>query len=68
MNATVQVAEYLIQLMKPHRQEVFAYLFLDNRPRIFDFRNLFYGTIDAAPVYPREIVRAPSRPTAPLSS
>ena len=58
MNSTDQVAEYLIHRMKPYRQEVFACLFLDTQHRVLDFRNMFYGTIDAAPVYPREIVRA----------
>jgi DNA repair protein RadC len=37
--------------------EVFACLFLDNRHRIIKFEELFYGTIDGASVYPREVVR-----------
>lgn len=37
--------------------EVFACLFLDNRHRVIAFEELFQGTIDGAPVYPREIVR-----------
>lgn len=41
-----------------HRQrEVFACLFLDNRHRVLRFEELFEGTIDAAAVYPREVVR-----------
>ena len=39
----------------PH--EVFACLFLDNRNRVLAFEKLFFGTIDGASVYPREVVR-----------
>jgi DNA repair protein RadC len=39
----------------PH--EVFACLFLDNRHRVLHFEELFRGTIDAASVYPREVVK-----------
>lgn len=38
-------------------QEIFAVLFLDNRHRLISFDKLFYGTIDSASVYPREIIR-----------
>ncbi|KZY37009.1 hypothetical protein A3754_17030 [Alcanivorax sp. HI0083] len=37
--------------------EVFACLFLDNKHRLIAFEKLFQGTIDAAAVYPREVVR-----------
>jgi len=37
--------------------EVFACLFLDNKHRLIAFEQLFQGTIDAAAVYPREVVR-----------
>ena len=39
----------------PH--EVFACLFLDNRNRVIAFEKMFFGTIDGASVYPREVVR-----------
>ncbi len=38
-------------------QEVFACLYLDNQHRILRFEELFQGTIDAASVYPREVLR-----------
>jgi DNA repair protein RadC len=38
--------------------EVFAVMFLDNQHRLIEFRQLFRGTIDAASVYPREVVKA----------
>lgn len=40
---------------RPH--EVFACLFLDNRHRIISYDEMFFGTIDGAAVYPREVVR-----------
>ncbi len=40
-----------------HQREVFACLFLDNRHRLLGFEELFYGTINAATVHPREIVK-----------
>ena len=46
---TAQLADY------PH--EVFACLFLDNRNRVISFEKMFFGTIDGASVYPREVVR-----------
>ncbi len=44
------------QLMDQGR-EVFACLFLDSQHRVIVFEPLFYGTIDAASVYPREVVK-----------
>ena len=42
-------------------REVFGVLFLDNRHRMVAFEILFYGTIDGAEVYPREVARAALR-------
>ena len=38
--------------------EVFAVMFLDNQHRLIEFKVMFSGTIDAASVYPREVVKA----------
>lgn len=35
---------------------MFACLLLDNRHRVIRYQPLFYGTINAASVYPREVV------------
>ncbi|MDM8545616.1 DNA repair protein RadC [Candidatus Venteria ishoeyi] len=40
---------------RPH--EVFACLFLDTKHRVIAFDELFYGTIDSAAVYPREVLK-----------
>jgi DNA repair protein RadC len=58
------VRDYL-QLQLAHQErEVFAVLFLDNRHRSLAFEELFFGTIDGATVYPREVVKAALRHNA----
>lgn len=44
--------------LQDNQREVFACLFLDNQHKIIEFRELFYGTINAASIYPREVVKA----------
>lgn len=48
---------YLQQRLRAYPYEVFACLFLDNKHRMIAFDELFRGTIDAANVYPREVVK-----------
>ncbi|OQW95952.1 MAG: hypothetical protein BWK79_00650, partial [Beggiatoa sp. IS2] len=48
---------YLLSELSGHPHEVFACLFLDNKHRVIKFEELFYGTIDGASVYPREVVK-----------
>jgi len=43
--------------LRDEPREVFACLFLDNQHRVISFERLFWGTINAASVYPREVVR-----------
>ena len=50
-------AQFLRARLRPYSYEVFAALFLDNRHRVIGFEELFRGTIDAASVYPREVVK-----------
>lgn len=49
--------EFLLATLRDRPHEVFCCLFLDNRHRVLAFDELFRGTIDAAAVYPREIVK-----------
>ena len=49
--------DYVSAQLRHHRQEVFAVLFLDNQHRLLAFEELFYGTVDGASVYPREVVK-----------
>ncbi len=49
--------DYLQFKMGGYEREVFAVLLLDNQHRLIEYKELFFGTIDAASVYPREVVK-----------
>jgi len=49
--------EFLRARLRDRDHEVFCCLFLDNRHRVICFEEVFRGTIDAATVYPREVVK-----------
>lgn len=53
-----QVRTYLSSQLRHSQREVFAVLFLDTQHRLIRYQELFMGTIDAAAVYPREVVKA----------
>ncbi|MEZ8415864.1 DNA repair protein RadC [Vibrio splendidus] len=52
------VKEYLKLKLGVHDREVFAVMFLDNQHQLIEFEELFFGTIDAASIYPREVLKA----------
>ncbi len=52
------VRQYLSAQLRHAQREVFAVLFLDTQHRLIRYQELFMGTIDAAAVYPREVVKA----------
>jgi len=51
------VRDFLTARLRHQPREVFACLFMDNKHRVIEYEELFYGTINAASVYPREVVR-----------
>ncbi len=51
------VRNYLSAQLRHQAQEVFAVLFLDNQHRLIAYEEMFFGTIDGASVYPREVVK-----------
>lgn len=51
------VRNYLSAQLRHQPHEIFAVLFLDNQHRLIAYDELFYGTIDGANVYPREVVK-----------
>jgi len=57
IGSPVDSRQYLLATLRDRPHEVFCCLFLDNRHRVLAFDELFRGTIDAAAVYPREIVK-----------
>ena len=50
--------QYLQVKLAKYEQEVFCCIYLDNQHQVIAFEELFYGTINAAIVYPREVVKA----------
>ncbi len=51
------VKDYLRAELRHQQREVFSVLFLNNQHHLLAYRELFQGTIDAASVYPREVVK-----------
>ncbi|MGY3868720.1 RadC family protein [Aeromonas crassostreae] len=51
-------ADFLRLKMGEYEREVFAIMLLDNQHRLLDYQELFFGTINAGSVYPREVVKA----------
>lgn len=51
------VRRYLSAQLRHQPHEIFAALFLDNQNRLIAYDELFFGTIDGASVYPREVVK-----------
>jgi DNA repair protein RadC len=49
---------YLALRIATQEREVFGCLWLDNQHRVLEDEPLFFGTIDGASVYPREVVKA----------
>ena len=47
---------FLQSRLRDQEREIFALLLLDNQHRVIEFNELFFGTLDAAAVYPREVV------------
>ncbi|WP_323846225.1 RadC family protein [Microbulbifer magnicolonia] len=52
------VRDYLSARLRHRRREVFCCLYLDSQHRVIAFEELFEGTLNAASVYPREVVQA----------
>ncbi len=48
---------YLSMKLAHQEREVFAVLFLDNQHQLINYQELFYGTIDSASIYPREVAK-----------
>ena len=57
LNDPSAVRVFLAAQFKSLQREVFGCLFLDTRHQVIAFEVLFQGTLDAATVHPREVVR-----------
>ena len=52
-----ETRDFLMVRMRSYHHEVFACLFLDNQNRVIEFDEMFFGTINGASVYCREVVK-----------
>ena len=57
LSSPQQVADFLTRKLRDQDREVFALIYLDNRHRVLHYNELFYGTLNGASVYPREVVK-----------
>ena len=57
LNSVEQTQAFLLSKLRDQKQEVFAMLLLDSQHRLIKYRQMFYGTIDSASVYPRVLVK-----------
>lgn len=57
LESPAQVRRYLTSRLRHQPREVFACLLLDNRHRVLHYEALFHGTLAAASVHPREVVK-----------
>ena len=57
LSNSAAVLRYVQLALARYEQEVFACLFLDTRHRLLRFDKLFFGSVDRANVYPREILK-----------
>lgn len=57
LTSPASVTEYLTLKFAQREREVFSVLFLDTRHRIIKLKDMFFGTLDGACVYPREVVK-----------
>lgn len=51
------VKRYLLSQLRHQQREVFAVLLLDSQHQLIQYQELFFGTINTASVYPREVVK-----------
>ncbi len=56
LDSAAAVRDFLSARLRDESREVFAVLYLNSQHRLLHYAPLFYGTIDAAAVYPREVV------------
>lgn len=57
LNSAEATKRYLQAHLRGYKQEVFLCLYLDNQHAVLSTEELFFGTIDGASVYPREVVK-----------
>ena len=58
LTSPLATRRFLQARLRDRQREVFAMLLLDSQHRVLGFDELFHGTLDAASVWPREVVQS----------
>ncbi len=58
LESPAAVKAYLRLKLERLENEIFAVVFMDHKNRVIEYREMFFGTIAGASVYPREVVKA----------
>jgi DNA repair protein RadC len=58
LTSASQGKDYVYDYMRGFEHEVFCCLFLDSQHQVIEMVEMFQGTINQAPVFPREIAKA----------
>jgi DNA repair protein RadC len=53
-----EIFEYFYHSMRDLKKEVFKVVYLNTQNQIIDIADLFRGTVDSSPVYPREVMES----------
>lgn len=56
LSSATEAGDFLVAKLRGYSYEVFSAIFLDQRHRVLAYEELFRGTLNAAAVYPREVV------------
>lgn len=56
-NSPSAAKDFLRYKLAHQKREVFAVMLMDSQHRLIEYKELFFGTINAAPVYPREVMK-----------
>ncbi len=56
LSCATDAGNFLVAKLRGYSYEVFSAIFLDQRHRVITYEELFKGTLNAAAVYPREVV------------
>ena len=57
LTQTEQAQDYFRYHLKHQQREVFSVLFLDNKHRVIQYREMFQGSLSESQVYPREVAK-----------
>ncbi|RLB41712.1 MAG: hypothetical protein DRH12_07440 [Deltaproteobacteria bacterium] len=57
-HSSQEIFDYLFHSMRDLKREIFKVLFLSRKNELIEDRDMFYGTLTASAVYPREILSA----------